>query len=247
MSNNNATRAISAENLSLGYDTTPICQNISFTVGSGEIMGVSGESGSGKTTLIKYLRGDHSVNCFAGQISLFKGQNNYVLSPKKQLREIGFISQQPRLVGRSNVVENVLSSILYKISLLRLITKTIEEDLYSNILNALDLVSMKKHALKRCDYLSGGQQQRVSIAKAIIKQPSLLLADEPIASLDPKNANKVFKILRKLASELSIPIVIILHQPNFLKRCDSHLTFLNGKSEQDPSTVIFKKHTKDED
>ena len=216
-----------ANNLTLGYDNVTVCENLSFKLHCHEILAVSGESGSGKSTLLRYLRGDPRVQKIEGSFSLVdENENLYQVSKDERRNKISYISQHHNLVLRLTVLENVICGISHHISFWNILTKTIHKRFYEQALEALASVDMEKHALKRCDEISGGQQQRTAIARALVQKPSILLADEPIASLDAKNAERIFNIFEKIKQKENTAIIIILHQTSYIDQCDANLHFI---------------------
>ena len=169
-----------------------------------------GPSGAGKSTLLRAL--NLLVTPTNGTVQV---RGIGVLAHRKQIRahrrRTGMIFQQHQLIGRLTVLENVLLGRIANYPIWRSIFPlNIEERCWA--LECIDRVGLQEKALSRCDALSGGQQQRVGIARAIAQRPSLILADEPVASLDPAASIRVLSLLRSICKEDGIPAVISLHQ-----------------------------------
>ncbi len=200
------------KNLSKNFNNqTKALNDISFKVKKGEFISILGPSGSGKTTLLRSLNGLETID--SGKVIF---NNNKII--KDNLPDIqsktGMIFQEFNLVNNISSINNVLTGLLNKtnkfLSIFYLFTK--EQKLLA--LEALNTVSLLDKSYNRADELSGGQRQRVGIARAIIKKPLLLLADEPVASLDPKAAYSTMKLLKKINKEFNITILCNLHQTN---------------------------------
>lgn len=200
------------KNLSKNFNNqTKALKDISFKVKKGEFISILGPSGSGKTTLLRSLNGLETID--SGEVIF---NNNKII--KDNLPDIqsktGMIFQEFNLVNNISSINNVLTGLLNKtnkfLSIFYLFTK--EQKLLA--LEALNTVSLLDKSYNRADELSGGQRQRVGIARAIIKKPLLLLADEPVASLDPKAAYSTMKLLKKINKEFNITILCNLHQTN---------------------------------
>jgi phosphonate transport system ATP-binding protein len=191
---------------------TQALKGLSFDVKKGEFLVVIGLSGSGKSTLLRCLNRLHQPT--SGEI-LFHGQNVAgELSPVqiRQLRKkIAMIFQHFNLIPRHTVLSNVLMGRLSDTptwkSFLGLFSKEDKEQ----ALRYLELVGIRDKAYMRADQLSGGQQQRVAIARALTQNPEVLLADEPVASLDPATCHVVMDYLKKVNQELGITIIANLH------------------------------------
>ncbi len=210
---------LEVKNLTKIYnDGTVALDNVSFTVDDGEFLVIIGLSGSGKSTLLRCI--NRLIDPTEGQI-IWNGKD--VTSVKgAQLRnlrrQVGMIFQHFNLVNRSSVMNNVLSgrlgyvdpwkSLLYKFS---------PEDRRKAI-ESLQMVGIEDQALKRADELSGGQQQRVGIARALMQNPKMILADEPVASLDPVLAHTILGYLEKLNVERNITIMCSLHYLDLVQR-----------------------------
>ncbi|AFY56218.1 phosphonate ABC transporter, ATP-binding protein [Rivularia sp. PCC 7116] len=208
------TLAIEVNNLSKTFKGKPALKNVSCNIFQGEMVSLVGASGSGKSTLLRHMNGLHNGD--SGSINIFgtalqtDGTNH---SKIRFLRsQIGCIFQQFNLVNRLTVIENVLVGNLSRLStfrsLLHLFTK--EEKLQA--LAALERVGILEQAYKRASMLSGGQQQRVAIARCLVQGAKIILADEPIASLDPESSRKVMELLVELNQESGITVVTSLHQ-----------------------------------
>lgn len=186
-------------------------KNVSFSVRKGEFLVVIGLSGSGKSTLLRCINRLHDPT--VGEI-IFEGQDIATIQGESIRRvrcTIGMIFQHFNLIPRHTVLSNVLMGGLGRISSLRSIFGLFSEEDKKKALQYLELVGIADKALVRADQLSGGQQQRVAIARALMQNPRLLLADEPVASLDPATCHTVMDYLKKVNEELGITIIANLH------------------------------------
>lgn len=186
-------------------------KGISFDVKKGEFLVVIGLSGSGKSTLLRCINRLHDPS--SGDV-VFEGQNvaqadNDVV---KSIRaKMGMIFQHFNLIPRHSVLSNVLMGRLGQTDFWKSIFGLFSEDDKANALKYLKLVGIADKARIRADQLSGGQQQRVAIARALAQDPSLLLADEPVASLDPATSHVVMDYLKKANQDLGITVICNLH------------------------------------
>jgi len=197
-------------NLKKTFDNgTEALNGVNLKVKKGEFLSILGPSGSGKTTLLRSINGLESID--NGKISFENEKINKVNLPEIQ-KKTGMIFQEFNLVNNLSAINNVLTGLLNSsskfLSMFYLFTK--EQKLEA--LKALETVGLLNKAYQRVDELSGGQRQRVGIARAIIKRPKLLLADEPVASLDPKAANLIMSLLKKINKEFEITVICNLHQ-----------------------------------
>jgi phosphonate transport system ATP-binding protein len=186
-------------------------KGVSFDVKKGEFLVVIGLSGSGKSTLLRCINRLHDPS--SGDV-LFEGENITHLDSDavKSIRtKIGMIFQHFNLIPRHTVLSNVLMGRLGQMSVWKSLFGMFSDEDKSNALKYLKLVGISDKAKIRADQLSGGQQQRVAIARALAQNPSMLLADEPVASLDPATSHIVMDYLRKANQELGITIVCNLH------------------------------------
>ncbi|MGC9521749.1 MAG: phosphonate ABC transporter ATP-binding protein [Anaerolineae bacterium] len=210
---------LEVRNLTKVYDDgTVALKNVSFTVEDGEFLIIIGLSGSGKSTLLRCI--NRLVEPTEGQI-LWDGQD-VTKADQAELRlirrQIGMIFQQFNLVRRSKVITNVLSGRLGYVnqwqSLLHRFPKKDREMAWA----ALERMGITDQAQKRADELSGGQQQRVGIARALVQEPKIILADEPVASLDPVLAHSILQHLEDLNQEDGITILCSLHYLDLVQR-----------------------------
>lgn len=203
---------LSIKKLTKTYDNgTRALKGVSFDVKKGEFLVVIGLSGSGKSTLLRCINRLHDPT--SGEI-LFHGQDIAKVSGEKVLdlrRKIGMIFQQFNLVPRYSVLLNVLTGRLGGMSSLKSLFRLFSVEDKNRALEYLKLVGIHEKAHLRADQLSGGQQQRVAIARALTQNPQVLLADEPVASLDPATCHVVMDYLKKVNQELGITVVCNLH------------------------------------
>ena len=208
-----AKAVIEAKNVTKVFGTgTVALKNVSLVVPKGQMMALIGLSGSGKSTLMRHLNGLTTPT--EGEIQVLGVSVN--TAKKKDLRElrrqVGFIFQQFGLVGRLTAIENVLSGALGSLRGPRFGVSSYNLALRKKALDNLERVGLVDYAFQRADTLSGGQMQRVAIARTLMQQPSLMLADEPVASLDPESSAQVMDIMLKIAKEDNLTVVVTLHQ-----------------------------------
>ena len=208
------TVAIEVTDLSKSFKGKPALKNVFCTIKQGEMLALVGASGSGKSTLLRHLNGLHRGD--SGSVTIFgtalqtDGQTH---SKIRALRsQIGCIFQQFNLVNRLTVIENVLVGNLSRLSLLRSALHLFTQEEKLQALAALERVGILEQAYKRASMLSGGQQQRVAIARCLVQGAKIILADEPIASLDPESSRKVMELLVELNRQNGITVVTSLHQ-----------------------------------
>lgn len=213
-------------------------QKVSFSLEPATFTALVGPSGSGKSTLMRTITG--LVTPDSGQVTVL-GQELTDLS-KEQIRQlrsrVGFIFQNFGLVGRLTALENVLMGTLGSLRFPRLGLRSYGRELRLEAFQQLKKVEMAEFAFRRVDTLSGGQQQRVAIARALLQKPEILLADEPVASLDPANSEAVLRIIRKISREESITALVSLHQIEYAKNFSDRLIAL------DKGRVILDAPTK---
>lgn len=199
-------------------DGTKALKEISLTFKEGELVSIIGPSGAGKSTFLRSI--NHLNPPTSGEV-IFMDKNITAAKGKKLRlirRQIGMIFQGFNLINRSNTIRNVLHGRLGYMSALRGGFGRFSKADVMEAFRILERVGMAEHAFKRADELSGGQQQRVGIARAIAQKPSLILADEPIASLDPASSENVMKYLKKISEEDGITTIVNLHQVDFARQ-----------------------------
>jgi len=190
----------------------PALSGVSLRVETGEIVVLLGLSGSGKSTLLRHFNGleiptEGAVEVLGARIPSLKGR-----ALRAMRGRIGFIFQQFELVGPLTVLENVLTGSLATLRGARVGIGAYPKSYRLKALGHLDRVGLLDRAYQRADTLSGGQQQRVAIARALMQDPVLLLADEPVASLDPESSSQVMGLIREIAAERDLTVVCSLHQ-----------------------------------
>jgi phosphonate transport system ATP-binding protein len=200
------------ENLTKVYPNgTRALKNVSFEVKEGEFLAVIGLSGSGKSTLLRCI--NRLIEPTSGKV-YWNDQDVTAASTgemRKVRRQIGMVFQQFNLVKRSSVLTNVLTGRLGYVNTFSSSMHLFSSDDHKRALNSLEQVGLSDRAHVRADSLSGGQQQRVGIARALMQEPKLILADEPVASLDPVLAHSILKYLEQLNKERGITVICSLH------------------------------------
>ena len=215
-----------------------VLKNITLSIDKGEMVALIGASGSGKSTLIRTIAGlitiDKSKDSDPSQISILGvpiQRNGRILSSANKLRSrIGVVFQQFNLVPRLSVLLNVLLGNLGQIPRWRGSFGLFTQDEKKRAMLALQRVGIDDHALQRGSTLSGGQQQRAAIARTLVQGAEVLIADEPIASLDPNSARRVMDILSNLNKEDKITILVSLHQVEYaLRYCPRTIALRDGE------------------
>jgi phosphonate transport system ATP-binding protein len=198
-----------------------VLDDINFELYAGEFVAIIGRSGAGKSTLLHVLNG--TIPSSAGEIINYHDNGdtqNIAALTAKQMRQwrakCGMIFQDFCLVPRLDVMTNVLLGRLSYTSTLKSFFKIFAEQDRARAIELLQWLNMLPHALQRAENLSGGQMQRVAICRAMMQNPSILLADEPVASLDPKNTTRIMNTLQKI-SENDIAVVVNLHSVELVK------------------------------
>jgi len=219
---------LNLKNISKIYsDNTHALQDVSLDLKAGEFVIILGPSGSGKTTLLRTVNG--LVRQSSGEV-VFEDKVVTDKNLSEIRRNIGMIFQDFNLVGNLSALNNVLTGLLgTKLSLSSLFY-LFDRKQKTLALEALDNVGLLSRAFARADRLSGGQQQRVGIARAIVKHPLLLLADEPVASLDPKISYQVLSLLKDISVRYGITVLCNLHQVDLaLNFADRIIGLSDGK------------------
>jgi phosphonate transport system ATP-binding protein len=206
---------------------------VNFQVATGEMVALIGPSGSGKSTLLRHLSGLVASDTVPSMITLLDQtvqRNGYISANIRHIRaEVGFIFQQFNLVGRLPLLTNVLVGMLPRVPLWRSLIRYFTYREKREAMQALARVGMAEFASQRASTLSGGQQQRGAIARAMVQQSRIILADEPIASLDPESSRNVMESLAQLNQEDGVTILVSLHQIDFAMRyCPRSIALKGG-------------------
>ena len=206
---------------------TEALRGVSLKVKKGEFISILGPSGSGKTTLLRSINGLEKIE---GGSILFNDQKideNHL--PEVQ-KKTGMIFQEFNLVNNLSAINNVLTGLLNTSNKFLSLFYLFKKNQKIEALKSLRTVGLLEKSYNRSDELSGGQRQRVGIARAIIKRPLLLLADEPVASLDPKAANLILSLLKKINKDFNITVICNLHQVELAsKYSDRIVGLLDGE------------------
>lgn len=223
-------KSLKITNLKKRFKNINAVNGISLEINEGEIIGIIGRSGAGKSTLLRMINrlvepSEGSIEFNDINITSLKGK-----ALRKWRSECAMIFQQFNLVERIDVLTNVLiGSLGRNYNFLNLIGVFSKKEKI-NALKNLDRFDLSEKALQKAGTLSGGQQQRVAIARALMQKPKILLADEPISSLDPKNAQRVMDDMLKINREDGITIICNLHSLDVAKKyCDRLIGLSDGK------------------
>ena len=236
--------ALIVEQLSKSFGRKQALAGIDLTVETGEMVALIGASGSGKSTLIRHIAGLERSDRGACGINIFgrRMQENGRLTGEARAirREVGVIFQQFNLVSRLPLLTNVLIGLLGRIPAWRGTLGLFTRDQKQVAMNALARVGIAEAARQRASTLSGGQQQRAAIARALVQGARLLLADEPIASLDPASARRVMETLSDINRKDGITVIVSLHQVEYARRyCPRTVALRDGRIAYDgPSTAL---------
>lgn len=232
--------AIRVTELSKSFGTSAASQSVALNkvtleIMPGEMVALIGASGSGKSTLLRHLAGLIVADRNTASEILVNGQivqkNGVLAANIRDVRKgIGFVFQQFNLVGRLPVITNVMAGMLTRIPLWRSLTRWFHASEYSQGLEALARVGIAERSAQRASTLSGGQQQRAAIARTLVQRAKVVLADEPIASLDPESSRKVMEILATINREDHSTVVVSLHQVNVaIKYCPRTIALRRGQ------------------
>lgn len=240
-----------AQSVSRTFGSHQALRNVSIEVRRGERVALLGASGSGKSTLIRCLCGLETTDLNTGRIEVFgrelqsQGRNSAEIRALR--RRIGVIFQQFNLVGRLSVMQNVLTGAAAEVPLWRGVIGRYPLAQQARALDALGAIGLSAQAFQRASTLSGGQQQRAAIARVLLQGAELVLADEPVASLDPQSTQRVMEQLTALNREAGMTLIVSLHHVALAQRfCDRVVALRDGALVYDgPTTALtpgFLKH-----
>ncbi len=234
--------AVRVEHLTKVFpDGTRALDDVSFQVNPGDFMVIIGLSGSGKSTLMRCIY--RLIEPTAGKVFVDDIEVTALRPDELRAlrRQIGMIFQQFNLVKRSSVLTNVLSGRLGYLPPTWALTNYFPRDLKQRAMENLERVGIPEKAFTRADQLSGGQQQRVGIARALMQEPRLILADEPVASLDPATSHSVLKYIEELNKKDGITVLCALHFLSLARRYGTRLIALKA------GRVVFTGYPQDID
>jgi len=229
---------LSVRGVSKTYGARRALDGVSLDVARGEMIALIGPSGSGKSTLLRSITGLVSVDADAdparGVVEAFEKTVQARGRVTAQVREarirMGFIFQQFNLVGRLSLFTNVALGSLGRIDFWRGLVGLWPAETKAAAMAALSRFGVAEYAGQRANTLSGGQQQRGAIARALVQKAKIILADEPVASLDPVSARRVMEILRELNKDDGLTVIVTLHQVDYaLRYCDRVVALKAGK------------------
>jgi len=226
------------------YGARRALDGVSVSVGRGEMVALIGPSGSGKSTLLRSMTGLARIDAGAGVVEAFGGPvqaHGRVSDHVRQVRaRIGMVFQQFNLVSRLSLFANVALGMLGRLGFWRGLFGLWPAAEKTAVMSALARVGVADYAGQRAGTLSGGQQQRAAIARALVQQAEVILADEPVASLDPVSARRVMELLCALNRDEAITVVVSLHQVDYAMRyCRRVVALKAGKIAYDgPSTGL---------
>jgi len=230
---------IEVHNASKRFGETVALDDVSFSIEPGEVVALVGPSGSGKSTLIRVIAGLETLDrkTAADSQSLLRlfGKdvqvNGQVQSAMKAVRsKVGIVFQSFNLVGRLSVEMNVLTGLLGRVPRWRGTFGWFNRGERTLALKALHRVGILAQSRQRASTLSGGQQQRAAIARALVQQSEIIMADEPVASLDPAAADRVMRTLAGISGDDGATILVSLHQIEYaLKYCERIIALREGK------------------
>ncbi len=241
------TSLVMARDVSKTFGSRKALDGVSVSVAAGEMVALIGPSGSGTSTLLRSIAGLQSIDAGPGTISVFGEtvqKNGRVTGAVRAARQkLGMIFQQFNLVGRLSLFSNVMLGALGRLPGWRGLFGVWPGQDKTRAMAALHRVGVADYAAQRANTLSGGQQQRGAIARALVQGAQGILADEPVASLDPVSARKVMELLVELNQRDGLGVIVTLHQVDYaIRYCDRVIALKAGKVVYDgPSTALDTK------
>lgn len=230
---------IEVKNLKKNYDNKEVLKNISFSIKKGEFISIIGKSGAGKSTLMRILNMLEDIN--SGSIK-FYGNDSVNINEKeknKLKRKMAFVFQEYNVIDNLPVIDNVLLPFLTRKNFLEALFNYYTKEEYERAMYCLEKVDIKNLAYTKTKYLSGGEKQRVAIARALAPNVDLILADEPISSLDEKNAVQIMEIFKRINLKKDKTIILNLHNVEIAKKYSDKILAL-----KDGEIFFFKESEK---
>jgi phosphonate transport system ATP-binding protein len=229
---------VALRDVSMRFGDKTVLTHVDLDVGAGQFVALVGPSGAGKSTLLRLINGSHRPT--GGTLSVL-GVDPATCGRRSLQRlrtRVGFVFQQFGLVGRLSAMENVLMGALGSLRMPRYGIAGYPRGLRERAVANLERVGLVDQRYQRCDTLSGGQQQRVAIARTLMQEAELVLADEPVASLDPNASVSVLQTLKKLSAEDGFTVICSLHQVELaLQVSDRIVAVRDGSFILDAATV----------
>jgi phosphonate transport system ATP-binding protein len=236
-----------ARDVSKTFGSRKALDGVSISVASGEMVALIGPSGSGKSTLLRSITGLQSIDPGKGTIEVFgetvQKDGRMTGAVRRARGKLGMIFQQFNLVGRLSLFSNVMLGALGRLPSWQGLLGLWPQADKDKAMAALHRVGVSDYAAQRANTLSGGQQQRGAIARAIVQGAKAILADEPVASLDPVSARKVMELLVELNKRDGMGVIVTLHQVDYaIRYCDRVIALQGGRIVYDgPSTALDQK------
>ena len=228
----NTPPAIAIDRVSKSFGTQCALSQVSLAIAPGERVGLLGASGSGKSTLLRLICGLERMDPGSGHIEVLgrsvQADGRIAADIRSIRREIGVIFQQFNLVGRLSLLTNVLLGRAYELPLWRAVAGQFRQTDQLAALDVLRALGLDAQAFQRASTLSGGQQQRGAIGRALLQGARIVLADEPVASLDPQSARRVMEQLVELNEGRGMTVVVTLHQVELARRYCTRVVALRG-------------------
>jgi phosphonate transport system ATP-binding protein len=225
---------LSVRHVSKTFGATRALDDVSIEVGAGEMVALIGPSGSGKSTLLRLTAGLSTIDGGAGSIEVLgrplAAEGRLAPGARAVRSQIGFVFQQFNLVGRLSLFTNAAIGALGRTGFWRGLVGAWTHETRTAAMAALTKVGIAAHAAQRTNTLSGGQQQRGAIARALVQRARIILADEPVSSLDPVSARTVMELLRALNRSDGLTVLVTLHQVDYaVAYCDRIVALAGGR------------------
>jgi phosphonate transport system ATP-binding protein len=236
--------AIRIERLSKTFGGRKALDEVGLRIAAGEMVALIGASGSGKSTLMRHIAGFLESDPQPSHVSILGRpiqRDGRIVREVRSIRtDLGFVFQQFNLVNRLSVITNVLTGLLSRVPLWRSIGFWFTRAERAQALAALAEVGIGELAYQRAGTLSGGQQQRAALARTLVQRAKIILADEPIASLDPESARKVMELLKRMNQSHGLTVLVSLHQVDIaMKYCPRTIALHRGRVVYDgPSAAL---------
>lgn len=221
---------IEVKNLKKNYGDREILKDISFSIEKGEIISIIGESGAGKSTLMRCINGLEAIN--SGSIKFYDTDITKLREKERNSikKQMAYVFQDLNIIDNMYVIENVLIPFLNRKNFIQVLLNRFSRAEYERALYCLEKVGIGKLAYTKAKYLSGGEKQRVAIARSIAPNVDLILADEPISSLDEKNSFQIMEIFKRINTKKNKTIILNLHNVEIAKKfSDKILALKNGE------------------